>query len=543
MTNRLYGKTAGLAASELRALEKLYTRRQEIERSVTHDLARELGAIAGQMRRMVGIVVDRRARILRVAAGDALEVEYPAEQADPAPKGGRLLGYRFICTKPAHVKTAAAERLLLTRRKLDALIIISIDRMGNVESIREGTILPPGQGEPIEWREYSQTAIPTDFIERLDAREEELARTAERFKKIDVLDRVLLVSVTTGNPAPARESLSELAELARSCGMLVVDRMLQKRERLDTATMVGEGFLEEIVHRATSEQAGRIVFDGELSPKQARNLEKATGLAVMDRTMLILEIFGRRAVTSDGKLRVELAKLQYLGPHLAGQGIDMSRLGGGKGASRGKGEMKIEMDRRVIRFNITKLKRRIDEIAARREELRKQRRVSNIPTIALVGYTNAGKSTLFNALTGADVRAENLLFATLETTTRRARLPEGSSCVFIDTVGFIKNLPEMLLDAFRATIEEIDGSHLLLHVVDASNPAFPRQIETVNETLRELGFDWIPQLLIFNKRDLADEGVLGPIAAARGGLLVSANDAGDIKRIAAEVEQRIIKIH
>jgi GTP-binding protein HflX len=542
VSQRIYGKTTGLAASEHRALEKLYIRRPEFERPVTHEIARELGDIAGRTGRMVGVVVDRRARVLRVAVGDAQEVDYPAEEADPPPKAGRLLGYRFICTKPSHTQVAPAARLLLTRKRLDALILVDINRLGTVEHVTEGTILPPGQGEPIEWRSFAATGIPADFLERTAAREEELVRTAERFRKVDALDLVLLVGVTTGPTAPARESMAELAELARSCGMVAVDRMLQKRERLDPATVVGEGFLEEIVHRAGAGQAGRVVFDGELSPKQARNLERATGLAVMDRTMLILEIFGRRAVTSDGKLRVELAKLQYLGPHLAGQGIDLSRLGGGKGASRGKGEMKIEMDRRVIRDNIVKLKRKIDEIAGRREEIRKQRRLSNVPTISLVGYTNAGKSTLFNALTGSDVRAENLLFATLETTTRRARLPLGTDCVFIDTVGFIKNLPEMLLDAFRATIEEIDGSHLLLHVVDASNPAFPRQIETVQATLRDLGFDWIPQLLIFNKRDMADAAALAPIAAARGGLLISALDRHDIKTLLDEVEGRIATI-
>lgn len=541
MSTKIFGKIAGLAASELRALEKLYGRRPELERAVTHEIAREIAEIASRTGRMVGIVLDRRGRISAVAVGDAIEVEFPDDSRADAPKEGRLRGVRFICTKPENVKISPADRLLLTKLKLDAIVFIGIDRGGMVKTIREGAILPPGQGEPIEWREYTVTGIPDDFLERLEAREEELSRTAQRYKKIDVFDRVFLVGITTGPAAPARESMAELAELARSCGMFVVDKMLQRRDRLDPATVVGEGFLEEVVHRANTVQAGRLVFDGELTPKQARNLERETDLAVMDRTMLILEIFGRRAVTGDGKLRVELAKLQYMAPHLSGQGVDLSRLGGGRGM-RGSGEMKIETDRRVIRDNIVKLKKRIEEIAARRDEMRKRRRTSNIATISLVGYTNAGKSTLFNAITGSDVRAENLLFATLETTTRRARLPSSAECVFIDTVGFIKNLPEMLLDAFRATIEEIDGSHLLLHVVDASNPAFPRQIETVNETLHDLGFDWIPQLLIFNKKDLVDPALLGPIAVERGGILMSATNPEDVRNLLNIISERMLNI-
>ena len=319
----------------------------------------------------------------------------------------------------------------------------------------------------------------------------------------------------------------------------MVDRILQKRDRPDSATFVGSGLLEEIVHRASTDGAGRLVFDGELSPMQARNLERTTGLAVMDRTMLILEIFGRRAITNDGKLRVELAKMQYLGPHLIGKGIDLSRLGGGRGKRGGAGEMKLEMDRRVLRDNIVRLKRRITEIGERRAEQRKRRRTSNVPTISLVGYTNAGKSTLFNALTGSEVLAENLLFATLETTTRRAHLPGGRECVFIDTVGFIKDLPENLLDAFRATIEEIDGSHLLLHVVDASNPAFPRQIETVDRTLEELGFGEIPRIVVFNKSDLTDGEAILPMARERGGILVSALAPADVRRLAQAVEEKL----
>lgn len=540
MSERLHGRTSGLAASDLRALEHLYRRRPEPERVVTLDLAREMGTIAARIGRMVGVVLDRRGRLTDVTVGDALEVAYPAAAAADSAKDGRLCGLRFVRTKPENAAISAAERLALTHHHLDALVLIGIDRGGTVRSVRWAMIYPPRMGEPIELSpSLSPTAIPDDFLERVKAREDELARTVKSGSAVESLDRAILIGLATGPPAPARQSLAELAELARSCGIAVVDRVLQRRERASPATLVGEGFLEDIVHRAAVEGVGRLVVDGELTPMQARNLERTTGLAVMDRTMLILEIFGRRAVTTDGKMRVELAKLQYLGPHLSGKGIDLSRLGGGKGRSRGAGEMKLEMDRRVLRDNIQRLKRQIDAMGQRRVEQRKRRRVTGIAQVSLVGYTNAGKSTLFNALTGAGVRAEDLLFATLDTTTRRARLPAGAECLFIDTVGFIRELPKGLRDAFRATIEEIDGSQLLIHVVDASNDAFARQIAAVDATLEELGFGWIPRVLAFNKRDRVDEAVLGPIAAERGGVLLSARDPADVRRLAELVEVRL----
>lgn len=542
MGERLHGRTSGLAASELRSLENLYRRRPDPKLAVPHDLANELGEISARISRHIGVVVDRRGRLVDVSIGDAVEVPYPAASAADARKDGRLCGLRFIRTKSENTALTNAERLILTKYGLDALVLLYCDRGGRVRRVQTGIIFPPGMGEPIEWLEHAPSAIPDDFLERVEAREEEIDRAAQRGKVTEKLDRAILVGITTGPPGPARESLSELSELSRSCGIAVVDSLLQRRDRVNPATLFGGGFLEELVHRAAVDNVGRLVVDGELTPMQARNLERTTGLAVMDRTMLILEIFGRRAVTTDGRMRVDLAKLQYLGPHLTGKGVDLSRLGGGKGRSRGAGEMKLEMDKRVLRDNIVKLKRQIADIARRREEQRKRRRISQTPTISLVGYTNAGKSTLFNALTGAQVYAEDLLFATLETTTRRARLPGGAECLFIDTVGFIRELPEGLMDAFRATIEEIDGSHLLLHVVDASNDAFPRQIAAVEATLRELGFDWIPRLIVFNKRDRVDPQALAPIVQEREGVLISAIDKADVRSLAEEIERRIAKL-
>ncbi|HKE02210.1 MAG TPA: GTPase HflX, partial [Planctomycetota bacterium] len=386
MGDRLHGRVTGLAASDLRALEHLYRRRPEPELCVTTELARELGTIANRIGRMVGVVLDRRGRLVDVAVGDALEVAYPAASVADSARDRRLVGLRFVRTKPENVAIAPGERLVLTQHRLDALVLVGVDRGGIVRSIRLGMILPPGEGEPIEWTSYPPTAIEPDFLERVEAREEEIARKSPGARRVESLERAILLGLTTGPPAPARESLAELAELARSCGISVVERMLQRRERVNPSTLFGAGFLEEAVHRAAVSGAGRLVVDGELTPMQARNLEQRTGLAVMDRTMLILEIFGRRAVTADGKLRVDLARLQYLGPHLTGKGIDLSRLGGGKGRSRGAGEMKLEMDRRQLRDDIVKLKRRLAEIGGRRAEQRKRRGRSSLPQVALVGY-------------------------------------------------------------------------------------------------------------------------------------------------------------
>src|SRR4051794_14665650 len=305
----------------------------------------------------------------------------------------------------------------------------------------------------------------------------------------------------------AEESIEELATLAESAGAHVVGRMVQARRALDSATLVGSGKVNEIKARVEAEQLDTVIFDNELTPTQLRNLERRLGTKVIDRTQLILDIFARRARTREGQLQVELAQLNYLLPRLAGRGTQMSRLGGGIG-TRGPGETQLETDRRRIGSRIAKLKAEIERVRATRGVQRSQRQAVPLSTISLVGYTNAGKSTLFNRLTGADVLADAKMFATLDPTVRQIRLPSRRQVLLSDTVGFIRNLPTTLVDAFRATLEEVTAAALLLHVVDATSPTAEEQTVHVLKVLGEIGAENTPQVLALNKSDCLDSGTL-----------------------------------
>lgn len=317
------------------------------------------------------------------------------------------------------------------------------------------------------------------------------------------------------------ESLGELARLAETAGVEVLDMHVQRRQRPHPATFVGSGKVEELAAVARDAGANLLICDRELQPAQQRNLEEQTGIRVIDRTQLILDIFAGRAHTREGKLQVELAQLQYLLPRLVGLGTQLSRLGGGIG-TRGPGETKLETDRRRIRKRIADLKQEIEEVRRHRDLLRRGRRAIPLPLATLVGYTNAGKSTLLNALTGARVLAEDKLFATLDPTTRRIKLPTGDSILLTDTVGFIQNLPHHLVAAFRATLEEVTEADVIIHVVDASHPRIQDQMQAVEEVLESLEVADKPRLTVYNKADLLEQGQEQPIFPGEKGVLVSA---------------------
>ncbi len=317
-------------------------------------------------------------------------------------------------------------------------------------------------------------------------------------------DRVILVGVTTENTDEAEESLAELEELALSADVVVMDKIIQRRPKIDPKTVIGRGKLDELLIRSMRLGADLIVFDTELSPAQVRVLSEATDLKVIDRPQLIMDIFAQRAQSREGKLQVELAQLKYLLPRLViGQNSAFSRLMGGIGG-RGPGETKLETDRRRVRDRISQLEKQVDNLRRQRSERRKVRAQKNLPLISLVGYTNAGKSTLLNAMTRSEVYAEKKMFATLDPTSRRLRLPYDQEVIVNDTVGFIRDLPEALVAAFRATLEEISDSDLIVHVVDAANPRAQQQIASVDKILGDLGLDQIPQIIALNKSDLLD---------------------------------------
>lgn len=318
-------------------------------------------------------------------------------------------------------------------------------------------------------------------------------------------ERVVLVAVDLEDGSDVEYSLEELEELAQTAGAITVGRLIQKRDAIHPGTYIGKGKIEELKNIVWQMEADAIVCDDELSPAQITNLQEELQIKVIDRTVMILDIFAAHARTSEGKLQVELAQLRYRSSRLIGLGKSLSRLGGGIG-TRGPGEKKLEMDRRLIKERISILNRQLKEVVQNRETMRKQRSQNQTPTVAIVGYTNAGKSTLLNTLTKASVLEENMLFATLDPTTRSLELEDGQKLLFTDTVGFISKLPHSLIRAFRSTLEEAKYADVILHVVDASNPKHDLQMEVVYETLRELGVEDKKILTAFNKMDCLPEG-------------------------------------
>ena len=342
------------------------------------------------------------------------------------------------------------------------------------------------------------------------------------------------------------DTLSELSYLVRSAGAEVVGIISQRANRY-TPVYLGKGKLQELVELASELSADVAIFDDELTPTQQRNLENGLGIKVIDRTALILDVFGRHASTHEGQLQVELAQHQYLLPRLAGQWSHLERLGGGIG-TRGPGETQLETDRRLVRRRLQKIKEELDGVRVRRSQYMARRKKASVPTASLVGYTNAGKSTLFNALSNAKVPAADLLFSTLDPVTRRVRLPSGGQLLLTDTVGFIQKLSPMVVAAFRATLEELAESDILLHVVDITHPKAPEQTEVVESTLSELGLGDRPRLLVINKMDLLAEGdgVLAPtnmpVGDGRPGVLVSAAKGWNLDLLLGEIENRLIDV-
>lgn len=323
------------------------------------------------------------------------------------------------------------------------------------------------------------------------------------FENIERPERALLVSVDTGD-FDAQASIDELEELAHTAGAEVLAKMVQKRAAPDAATFIGSGRIAELRDFCQQNEADLLIFDGELTPSQQRNIEKLTDVRVVDRTTLILDIFAARARSSEGKLQVELAQLKYTLPRLGGKGTELSRLGGGIG-TRGPGESKLENDRRHIRRRITALEKQLEAVERRRVRLRERRQKTGVETVAIVGYTNAGKSTLMNALTNAGVLAEDKLFATLDPTARALTLPDGRTVMLVDTVGLVRRLPHQLVEAFKSTLEEAASADLILNVCDASSPECAEHLEVTKNLLDDLGCAGKPVVSVMNKCDLAGD--------------------------------------
>ncbi|HEY5403264.1 MAG TPA: GTPase HflX [Pyrinomonadaceae bacterium] len=480
---------------------------------MTPEFARQLGELSHEIRRQIGVLIDRKGHVQYVMVGDNRRIELPDFKRVRV-ASGRFRGLRCVHTHLRGEQLTQDDLTDLALLRLDLMAAIEVDTTTGLPGVVYAAhLLPLHAGELdnastpdlygfLEPRVPSQ--LDLDFLALIDSLEDEMARNRRSVRLAEVRDRTILVGVATGPLSDAEESMAELAELAASAGVVVQDKIIQRRSAIDPRTVLGKGKLDELIIRSLQLGADLLVFDSELSPAQVRSLSETTDLKIIDRSQLILDIFAQRAQSKEGKIQVELAQLKYLLPRLiAGQDSAFSRLAGGIGG-RGPGETKLETDRRRVRDRINRLEKEIEEQRQRRQERRKARSRQGLPVISIVGYTNAGKSTLLNALTKSEVHAEQRMFATLDPTSRRLRLPREQEVIINDTVGFIRALPPDLLSAFRATLEEISGSSLLIHAVDVSNPRWPQQIQSVKRILEELKLSEIPVVLALNKADLLD---------------------------------------
>lgn len=536
---KVHGHIEGLKANQKKRLESLYRRRLPQGYAVNADLAHELAAISHEIRRQVAFLANRSGKVEFVIVGTPDQIYIP-ELKGYSPLPGRLLGLRYIHThlKPDEGLTRD-DHTDLALLRFDLMAAITLTPNGSVHRVHTAHVTSDATGSPTQ--ELPPMA-PGHLRDDLDAIvqevEDELARKERVLSAGDAEERAILISVTTRPRKEAMASLKELEELAESCNIDIMETVLQIRKKSDPKHLLGSGKLNEITIAAMQKGASILIFDQELSPAQIRSITDQVEIKVIDRTQMILDIFARRAQTREGKLQVELAQLKYMLPRLITLNTAMSRLTGGIGG-RGPGETKLELNRRRVRDRITALSKLIDNVKKQRGQQRARRNRKGVPVVSIVGYTNAGKSTLLNTLTQSRVLAEDRLFATLDPSSRRLRFPKDIEVIITDTVGFIRDLPKELMVSFRATLEELESADLLLHIIDASNPQCEKQIDSVEKILSDLKLDAIPVLKVFNKMDCIDDDRREALSREHGGLFISALNRATLTPLLHSIEDQI----
>lgn len=522
-----------MKSSQLKQLQRLYHQRISGDCITTTDFAQRLAAVSTEINQPVCAYINRRGQVIRVGVGTPRQTQIPPLEL-PRYGAERLSGIRCLSTNLKSEPPNEAALTAMALQRLDALVVLNITGGGFTKRgggstgyVKEAYLahlvansrqLVTTQSSDISISDavmYSHVSPPLsldaladqDFLNLVEGLEEEFSREFLGQEVDADHDRVLIVGVLTENTHPQQfqDIIVELTRLVDTAGGTVLQVLQQKRSRIHPQTVIGEGKVQEAALTAQTLGANLVVFDRDLSPSQVRNLEAQIGVRVVDRTEVILDIFAQRAQSGAGKLQVELAQLEYMMPRLAGRGQSMSRLGGGIG-TRGPGETKLETERRAIQKRISRLQQEVNQLQAHRCRLRQRRQHREVPSVALVGYTNAGKSTLLNALTNAEVYTADQLFATLDPTTRRLMLPHAETgapqeTLMTDTVGFIHELPASLMDAFRATLEEVTEADALLHLVDLSHPAWLSHIRSVRDILAQMPITPGPALVAFNKID------------------------------------------
>jgi GTP-binding protein HflX len=520
---RLFGNMGGLKAGQIRRLENLYRRRLPPQFLITFELARDISRLSHEIRRQIGLLIDRQGKIVYVIVGNHHGIVLP-DTSEYRVAPGRLKGLRCIHTHLNNEPLTREDLTDLALLRLDIMAAITMTREGYFHQVHAGYILPKSStGKPFEiLKPLNPNQLDIGCIDLIQSLEAELAHITALFEADTEKERALLISVTTISRPAAMASLAELKDLAASSGIEIVGTVLQQRRKLDTRFLMGMGKLQDLIILALQKGATLLIFDQELNPSQIRSITNKTDLKVIDRTQLILDIFSQRAQSKEGKLQVELAQLKYLLPRLITKNTAMSRLTGGIGG-RGPGETKLEINRRRVRDRIVRLESALSLVKKQRKQQRAKRTKKELAVISIIGYTNAGKSTLLNTLTKSNVRAESRLFATLDPSSRRLKFPRDIEVIITDTVGFIKNLPKDLMVAFRATLEELENADLMLHVIDISNPRLKDQIESVERILADLNLHNIPLIRVLNKKDLVDQTIVDTLTGTLGGTAISAN--------------------
>lgn len=538
------GNIKGIRDSVIAELQKLYD--MQSPQLVSQELAVKLADITEYINREISVYITRSGQIIEIAVGDNATVELPSFSGRRG--AGRLSGIRCIHTHPGgNPYLSGVDISALKNNKYDAMVAIGVISPDFTKSeLTFGLITGIDSNENYTAECYGPYSIEDaeniNFVNTVSTIERILDKQTGTASLQVMSERAILIGMEWGRNDSlwtVDDSLEELKQLADTAGATVIKKFIQKRPKPDPAFFIGRGKVQELVLYAQQENIDLCIFDEELSPAQQRNIESVMGIRILDRTALILDIFAQRARTNEGKLQVELAQLQYTLPRIMGKGLMLSRLGGGIG-TRGPGETKLEVDRRRIRDRIAFIKEQIEKVKAVRSLHRSKRKKNNVFEVSLVGYTNAGKSTLLNTLTNSDIYAKDQLFATLDPTTRQLTLPNKQEIIITDTVGFIQRLPHQLIAAFRSTLEVVTEADLLVHVIDVSHELYKEQAAAVHEVLKEIGAETKPVITVYNKIDKLppDSKLADRLALEEDTVCISA-----AKKLNLETLQQMIESH
>jgi GTP-binding protein HflX len=537
---KIYGTTAGLKSSHKKQLQNLYRRKLNPARLILPEQARDLSRLTADLGRQIGLVLNRKGGVERVIAGQPQSLPIP--DMTRFRRGlTRLVGYSLLHTVLGPPQISPELQARLAVHWWDYVAVMGVDPDGLPDHIALAHLLPEEEaGKDVRHFDlFRPGQAPEDLSKLVRSLEEELTRISPAHH-LSSSDRAILLKVSPLPKDEAMGQISELHELSESAGIAVVGQVVQRRPKPDPRTVLGPGKLEEVLVQALRLDANLLIFDQNLSPSQAHRLARATpsDIRIIDRTQLILDIFAQRAHSREGKLQVEMAQLKYLNPRLGSRDDGLSRLTGGIGG-RGPGETRLEIDRRRVRQRLGRLSKDLKQVALQRKRRRSLRNTGGVPVISIVGYTNAGKSTLLNSLTNSEVLAGNRLFATLDPTSRRLRFPKEHEVIITDTVGFIRDLPPELRKAFTATLEELYDANLLLHLADASNPMVEQHIQAVNETLEELDLNHKPRILVLNKMDAAPEEELEALTNRHKAMAISALKRKTLVPLLSKLEEQV----